>query len=231
MDPSTLSPETIKICLDDGEGNYNPEACLDDLIIVSTATSTGKTRAILGGYGEWNYIYDTTYWLVVTTGVKDLAGNSLAEEYTASFDMGSAPVGELKVDNIAMNEAKRYATPGGGYDQGWEWYISLTIPTNEPNVWLKFSDFQGPADSIAAAGNIRYYSEQSANAPTEDDAIEVTNANTYPEEVMVFNGGSDTQLFEDGWQVVVKVQVKVPSTALGGAYSAQFSVKSELEAQ
>ncbi len=173
----------------------------------------------------------TTYYVTISTDVTDLAGNPFDGwiKGNYSFTTAETPTGELNIDNVRINPLRTYALATDDYDDGWEWWISLTIPTDEPLVQLKFSDFFGPSDQIAAADNIRYFSERSTDVNSTTTAITVEGANDYGEDSMTFDVDSDTQLGMDGWQIVVTVQVKVPTTADGGAYSAQFSVQSSEE--
>jgi len=176
-------------------------------------------------------LYNTCYYLWVSTGVQDAAGNSLASVYgsstTTNFMTEAESAGNLRVDNVVMNEDKRYATAGGDFEKGWEWIISLTVPTNEPNVKLKFSDFAGWASGAGIdANNIRYFSSQATNYNSAASPVSISGANTYPAQAMIFNSASDTVAGSPGIQIAVTVQVRVPSGTPGGAYSAQFQVTS-----
>lgn len=136
--------------------------------------------------------------------------------------------GSLSVTSITLNPSKSYAVNDNTFANGWEWYVNVTIPTDQTRARLKFSDFVGTTGSIAATGdNIRYYSAQSTNGyTTEGTAIPVVTVNTYPTTYMIFNAGSDQDLNTPGIQVTIKVQVKVPVAATGGSYAGQFKVES-----
>jgi hypothetical protein len=140
----------------------------------------------------------------------------------------TAATGALAVNSTTINPAKSYATNNNTFASGWEWYVNLTVPTDEPQIRLKFSDFTGATGSIPATGdNIRYYSAQSINAhTTEGTAVAVATVNTYPADYLIFNAGSDQDLSTPGIQATIKVQVKVPVAATGGSYAGQFMVAS-----
>ena len=185
-----------------------------------TATSSKTVVELI--YGA-NLDYETDYYVVVDAGVQDFAGNALAGDWTSgTFTTVAEGTGSLGVDDIAINEAKRCATAGGGYAQGWEWNISLTVPTNEPRIRLKFGNF----GSIPANANVRYFSAQDTEGYVNgDNAITVTG-NDYPTTYLIFDANSDTQAGYSGYQVVVTVQVKIPAGTAAGSYAGQFQVES-----
>jgi len=181
--------------------------------------------------------YETTYYVVIDNDgdnvITDLAGNEFAGigEVDYSFTTEAAGTGTLGFFDITqINTDKSIATNTNDFDDGWEWYVSLTVPTNETRVRLQFTDFIGSdGSSIPATGdNIRYYSVGDTNShTTEDTAVEITTVETYPtDDYLIFNAGSDLDSDTDGYQVVVKVQVKVPVASTGSGYSGQFKVES-----
>ncbi len=232
LDQTTITSTTVKL--------YNSDDVLVDVdpifgIVAQNDISLtdGITRTVVQIIPDSNLDASTTYYVTISGTVTDLAGNAFAGWVKGDYSFTTAeeaatPTGDLSIDQVRINPLKSYALATDDFDDGWEWLISLTIPTDESFVQLKFSNFQGTADSIAAATNTRFFSEQSTNIDSTTTAITVAAANDYGALFMVFDASSDTQLGSGhpGWQVVVKVQVKVPTTAAGGAYSAQFSVQS-----
>ncbi|MFA5080524.1 MAG: Ig-like domain-containing protein [Candidatus Paceibacterota bacterium] len=224
LDPTTIGSSNVLLCL------VSDATCAIPVAVGSPNLLENGTMIRIGGPSV-TLSYNTPYWVKITTGVKNLAGIALATTYgsttTSNFTTGAAPTGTLSVDNIRINPAKSYAVNDNDFDSGWEWYVSLTLPTSDPKVRLKFSDFAGAVGSIPATGdNIRYYSADDTNGhTTEGTAVNVATVDTYPGDYLIFNAGSDEQLEMDGYQVVVKVQVKVPVAATGGSYAGQFKVE------
>ncbi|MFA6252541.1 MAG: fibronectin type III domain-containing protein [Candidatus Paceibacterota bacterium] len=202
----------------DTKANYDADHSLD---LVSTTGTPGN--------GTRNHSIDlsaltagTVYYFQACS--TDASENCSGGQFTTSSAQGA---GTLTIDGININPDKSYAINDNNFDHGWEWYISLTIPTTDPNVRLKFSDFAGTVGSIPATGNnIRYYSADDTNGhTTEGTAINVATVNTYPGDYLIFNAGSDQQADMPGYQVVVRAQVKVPVAATGGSYAGQFKVE------
>lgn len=226
MDATTFIPANVKLYK---TSDLITPIGLDEIIGNSYFTLDGVPKTELIVYPTLSLEYEEEYTLVVTNDVTDASGNAFAGLAANDFTFTTAAesVGVLSVDGIYMNEAKRYATADDTYGNGWEWYIDLTVPTDEPTVKLKFSNFVGTAPGgIAAANNIRYFSEESTDVNAEGSAVTVTAEGNYPATVMTFDATSDLNAALDGWQVRVRVQVKIPAATAGGSYSAQFGVLS-----
>ncbi|MDD5639891.1 MAG: Ig-like domain-containing protein, partial [Candidatus Pacebacteria bacterium] len=224
LDPTTIGSSNVMLCL------VSDATCATPVTVGSPMLMENGTMIRVGGPSV-TLSYNTAYWIKITTGVKNLAGIALAAPYgsttTSNFTTATAPTGSLSVDNIRINPAKSYAVNDNDFDHGWEWYVSLTIPITDGKVRLKFSDFAGSVGSIPATGdNIRYYSADDTNGhTTENTAVNIATVDTYPADYLIFNGGSDEEPDMPGYQVVVKVQVKVPVVATGGSYAGQFKVE------
>lgn len=76
---------------------------------------------------------------------------------------------ELVVDKITSN--KTFATPGGGYENGWQWTFDITVPENEPMFSMKFSDLMSGRNGISVKNNVRFYSAESMGNQNADNAI------------------------------------------------------------
>jgi hypothetical protein len=222
----TLTTANIKLFKNVADG--------DDVEVASTImVQNGADKTIVQIIPAADLDYGSEYYVTVNGNVEDYAhSDALIATWTSAnsgnhhFHTDTIGTGSLRVDNVLMNEAKRMATVGGGYGQGWEWNISLTVPTAEPKVQLKFGNF----GSIPAGTNVRYFSAQDKGghaAEGEDTTITATG-NGYPDTYLVFDNTSDTQTGSgnDGYQVVVTVQVKIPADTAAGSYAGQFQVRS-----
>ena len=222
LDPNTINSTNVKLCLA-GED----DSC-STVSVGSPMLSEGGKRIMIGGPGV-TLSYGTTYWIKIEN-VKNLAGISVASygsKTTSEFTTVAQPKGSLQIDNVRINPDKSIATNNNDFANGWEWFVSLTVPTDNPRIRLQFTDFTGSGGtSIPAGSNIQYYSEQDTNShSTENTAVGVGAVKTYPGDYLIFNGAGDQNSTADGYQVVVRVQVKVPSSATGNSYSGQFKVE------
>ncbi|MFA5013417.1 MAG: Ig-like domain-containing protein, partial [Candidatus Paceibacterota bacterium] len=228
MDVSTFVDENVDLYASDGDGGW---VAVDIKEVYGTPyfTEAGVKKSELVVEPEDLFEYNTEYTLVVTNDITDLSGNPFAglAQGAYTFTTEAFNTGNLSIDNVKINPDKSYAINNHDWDDGWEWEISLTVPTDETRIRLMFSDFTGSTGSIPATGdNIRYYSADSSNGhTTEGTAINVATVATYPGTYLIFNAGSDQQPSMDGYQVVVKVQVRVPASATGGSYAGQFKVE------
>jgi methionine-rich copper-binding protein CopC len=101
MDPSTISASTIYTL--EG-GGYFP--------VISYSGTTATFTPTMGSFA-----YSKNYNLVVSSGVKDLAGNSLAADYTLSFTTTAPAISTSHQVNIswAANREAAVNRTGGGY--------------------------------------------------------------------------------------------------------------------
>ena len=76
MDSSTINPSTFTL----KDSSNNP---VSDIVTYVGTTATFTPSG--------NLMYSTTYTATITTGVKDLAGNAMTENYTWTFTTGAAP--------------------------------------------------------------------------------------------------------------------------------------------
>lgn len=125
----------------------------------------------------------------------------------------------LSVDYI--DQTKAYAIADNTFTNGWQWNFYVTAPDNEIFLRLKFNDLVKGADLILAANNVRFYSAQSSNAAGVDSAITLTAANTYGG-VMRLSPNLDLVPNQDGRQIKITVEIRVPLNSAGGSYSTSF---------
>ena len=168
--------------------------------------------------------YATSYTVVIDGSLKDVSGNSFAglaaNDYV--FTTAAQSYGSLTVNDI--NTVRSWGEIGGAWSEGWEWVINVTVPFNDLDLALKFSNWGSATNSITVStSTMRYWSEEIAGVATgtESNPVYVTAANTYPA-YMTLTSDGDTSM--DGYQTNIHVQVKIPSTAALGSYSASYGV-------
>lgn len=165
-------------------------------------------------------ICGTTYHYTVYG--KDVSGN---EDNTAdtTFVTLACDVEEEpdRVKVTGIERVKTYATADGTYTNGWEWIFHITVPTAETELKMRFKDWVSGANTIAAADNIRYKTDQGLST----DWVNITAAEEYPATAITL----DDDLKPDiaGRQIKVVVQARVPTNSAGGSYSTSYQVKAE----
>lgn len=129
-------------------------------------------------------------------------------------------VGELTVTSIEAEDTT--AVANGTFADGWKYVFKVTVPTDEPNVSMKFNDWlhSNGTNTIPVANNMRISSAQASATST----VLLTAEDTYssPALTMVDDLDSGT----DGIQVEVLVEVAVPAGTLNGTYSTDYGIQS-----
>jgi hypothetical protein len=123
----------------------------------------------------------------------------------------------------SIGATKTLATADDTYGNGWEWEFLVTVPSTEASLSMKFDNFVSGANTLLAAGNMRFYSAQSSNAATSGTAINVTGALSYAGPLML-TGDLDSNTA--GRQIKIVVQTKVPVGTVSGSYSTSYGIKS-----
>ena len=160
---------------------------------------------------------------VVTYNVSDAEGNDATEETrTVVVEAAFDDTASLAVTGI--DAVDTFADDTDSFTDGWSWTFHITVPTDETEFAMKFTDFTSGANIILAAGNIRYYSAQSTEADTTGEVVTIAGANTYPGNITL-DGDADASTA--GRQIEVMVEMKVPVGSAGGSYSAQYGVSSD----
>jgi hypothetical protein len=129
--------------------------------------------------------------------------------------------GILEVTGIDVIDST--ASADGTFENGWEYVFHITVPTDETDLSMKFSDWVKTGDAgeiIPAANNIRI---SSAQADT-DSTVMISGADVYSSPVLNIN--EDLDAGEDGMQVEVRVEVRVPSGTENGSYTTNYGVLS-----
>ncbi|MBP9710722.1 MAG: hypothetical protein KBD50_00435 [Candidatus Pacebacteria bacterium] len=128
--------------------------------------------------------------------------------------------GDLEVTSV---EAKKTtATANGQFTDGWQYVFNITVPTDEPNLAMKFAnwvDENNAAHTIPVANNMRISSAQASASST----VLLTAANTYSSPDLHMTGDLDPT--EEGLQVKVLVEVAIPTSTFNGNYSTNYGVR------
>jgi len=130
--------------------------------------------------------------------------------------------GTLEVTSVQMTDST--ATANNSYEDGWEYVFNITVPTDEPDLSMKFADWAriGGGGTIPAGGNMRISSAQANNGGA---TVPITAANTYSTPALTMTTDLNGAL--DGIQVQVVVEVKIPGGTPSGSYTTSYGVKSE----
>ena len=227
VDPTTVTSSSVTLCTDgDCTGSLSADVLL----------TNGGTRATI--VPAQTLADGRTYWVRVTTGVKDLAGHQLtgfdgSQEYT-QFDVETAPLAVTKITTVAntggneIDPSVGAATANGTFENGFAWVFKITAPMNEDTIQLKFSDFTSGLNTLAAT-NIRYCSNQAQNGSRCSDESEGTwknmmAADTYGDGIFVLDHDADPSVA--GRQIEIRVEMKVPEGTNAGSYSGSYGVHS-----
>ena len=159
----------------------------------------------------------------VTYNVEDSAGNS-AEEETRTVIVNEAFDDTATLVVTGIDAVKTYATADDDYVDGWRWTYHVTVPTDETQFSMKFSDFVSGTNSIVAANNIRFYTAQASANADDSNAVTITGANAYSSAITL---DSDLESGIAGRQIDVTVEMKVPVGSAGGSYSGSYGINSD----
>ena len=132
---------------------------------------------------------------------------------------GGAPYGVLGVTSITT--VNNTATADGSFSDGWKYLFNITVPTNEPNLAMKFADWAltGGTGTIPVANNIRISSTQADNS---DATVLLTAADTYSTPTLHMTGDLDSTT--PGMQVQVLVETAIPLNSTNGSYTTNYGV-------
>jgi hypothetical protein len=131
--------------------------------------------------------------------------------------------GELEVTSVEVVDGT--ATADGTYENGWSYVFHVTVPTDETGLAMKFANWVktgDEAETIAAANNMRISSDQADNGGA---TVSVTAADTYTSPDLNLTGDLDTE--EDGLQVEILVEVRIPAGTDNGSYTTNYGVRTQ----
>ncbi|MFA6514436.1 MAG: Ig-like domain-containing protein [Patescibacteria group bacterium] len=226
LDQLTVNNNTIKLYNDLGTADaVNIGTDTEVAATISLENNGASTKIYINPTSDLsnsgNYIYR------ISTGVKDLSGNALAAN--ADYDFTTVAAGAGTFGIVSTTNITNQTTGGAAdntYTNGWEWKIRITLPTNQNDFALKFNNWTSGSNSLTAAGNMKYYSEQigSGTGSSAETAVPFATANTFPANLTV---STDADATLDGIQTDVHVMVKIPSSTASGSYSTSYWVNYE----
>lgn len=203
----------------------NTDGSFTSPVFTSNALST--TSIATAGTASGTY-----YWHVQAT---DMDGNMSPWSAPTSFTVNSSATttpnsgqiggtvganGTLSVDSIQV--VKSNATADNSYGDGWEYIFNITVPTNEPDVAMSFSDWLGSvaSDTLPVDGNMRIKSAQASN----NSFITLTGSNIFSSPPLHITKDLNPSL--PGDQIQVEVDVKVPTSTASDSYTTNYAVES-----
>lgn len=128
--------------------------------------------------------------------------------------------GVLQVTSI--DTVNGSGTADGSFANGWKYMFHITIPTNEPNLSMKFADWMSTVGSttMPVGNNTRISSAQAATTST----VLITGANVYSTPTLLITGDTNTSM--PGRQIDVLVETAIPVGSTNGSYTTSYGVKS-----
>lgn len=172
---------------------------------------------------SFNNLDDDMYVIVWNESCDD-TGTTTPNQITGEVTGGTSneEPGELAVTSIQAQ--KTTAIANGTFTDGWRYIFNITVPTDEPDLAMKFENWlhSNASSTIPVANNMRISSEQTA---TSSSPVVLTAANTYSSPLITLVDDLDSD--KDGLQVQVLVEVAVPAGTLNGTYSTNYGVRSE----
>ncbi len=124
-----------------------------------------------------------------------------------------------------ISAVKTFAIADGTFTNGWKLVFDMTVPTNESVLQLKFADWTDGTSTLTAGGNMQFYAAQALNAPDENHALAIGYTSTYSG-AMLLDPNKDLDSSQDGRQIEVIVEMRVPEGSSGGSYSTLYGVQS-----
>ncbi|MES2059630.1 MAG: hypothetical protein V4438_01210 [Patescibacteria group bacterium] len=122
----------------------------------------------------------------------------------------------------SIDTARGSAIADGSFADGWVYIFHVRVPSNEPDVAMKFSNWLATTGSstIPVANNMRISSQQASST----SPIVLTAADTYSSPDMHIIGDLDPVM--PGKQIEIKVEVSVPTGTANGSYTTNYGVRS-----
>ncbi len=192
----------------------------------STASSTASTtpRYALLGYTVGDSLASAASGTVsssspsltnITSDKHIIVWNDLCSNNATTTNNGT-----LQVTSVTAE--KTSAVANGTYEDGWRYVFHVTVPTNEPNVAMRFTDWVGGTGSstIPVTNNMRISSAQASSTGT----VTITAPNVYTSPDLMITGDLDTNTA--GRQIDILVEVKIPAGTTNGSYTTTYGVRS-----
>ena len=137
---------------------------------------------------------------------------------------GDVVEGDVLLEVTSVEMIKTTATANGTFTDGWKYIFSITAPTNQQNLAMKFDNWMqtNGSEIIPVANNMRISSLQASN---NGASILLTEANAYSTPQLHMTGDLNPNM--DGRQVEVTVEVAVPVGTANGSYTTSYGVQSQ----
>jgi hypothetical protein len=135
---------------------------------------------------------------------------------------GASSTGVLAVTSIEPQNTNGVAD--NTFQNGFRYIFNITVPTNEVNFAMKFSDWMNTSAAsatIPAASNIRISSAQASST----DPVVVSAANTYTSPLLTIIGDLDPVAI--GRQIKVLIETKIPISTLNGSYTTTYGIRTQ----
>lgn len=215
--------EAMKISTLTGDNIQLRKVSDNSVIAASISVENGGTRAVINPTVALDL--NTAYYISVTSSVTDEADNAMGGDYTSGNFTTLEDSTVLGVSGIVTNRSS--AIDDNTWANGWKWTFNVTVPLIENILRMKFDNFVSGLNTIGAAGNVRYYSAQSSNVNSAENAVVISEAGVYPETGMMLVDDLDGDQL--GRQIQIVVETKVPEGSAGGSYSAGYGLFTEIE--
>lgn len=136
---------------------------------------------------------------------------------------------------------KFIATPGGDFDQGWQWVFNITVPDDKTQLSLSFDDWANSAttdkipvyDDTNSEGNVRFYSLQSQDNKVATSAKIISGSKTaimakstgIEQSPDIITVSDDLDANTLGKQIQVTVDAKIPAAVVQGSYFTNYDIQ------
>src|SRR3989344_2486218 len=155
----------------------------------------------------------------------------LVSAFSASIARGddSAVLDVKQIEGVANSKGViGIGTPDNTFENGWKWVFNITVPTDEVFLKMKFSDWTSGGEIIPVGENLRFYSSQSSNISDAEHSIMLDGADKYSDISMnlVPSNESDLDPLQNGRQIQVTVEARIPVDAVSGSYSTSYGITS-----
>ena len=208
------------------------------VVTIAGAGFTGETAVHFGANAATGVVFNNDGSLTATSpatttaGMADVTvttpeGTSVTNEsdqftYTASSgSIGGTVVGGPGVLTVtSITPVQTSATSDNTYADGWSYLFDVTVPTNEPNLSMKFADWlAADSNTIPVAGNMQISSAQASDTAP----VTITAANSYSSPALDMIGNLSTTT--PGLHVQILVQVKIPLNTANDSYSTSYGIQ------
>lgn len=148
--------------------------------------------------------------------------NISCDEEDPDGEIGGDVVGEGELAVTSVEAIDTTGTANGTYESGWSYIFHVTLPSDETDLAMKFSNWTSGSSTIPAAGNMRISSAQADNGGAY---IPVVTENTYTTPDLHMT--TDLNPAMAGVQVEVRVDVRIPVGTESASYTTTYGVRSQ----